>query len=62
MKAVTSIMIAALAATLVAGCAMSQSGGQSGGSMSDSDRVWCERSGGRWRAALNVCEPPGGDR
>ena len=63
MKAVTtSIMIAALVATLVAGCASfqfgGQAGGQSSGSMSDSDRVWCERAGGRWRAALDVCEPP----
>jgi hypothetical protein len=56
----TSILIIATLATFATGCTSSRSTGWP--SMSESDRVYCARGGGTWRAALNVCEPPANDR
>ena len=59
MKALTTaIMIVTILVSFLAGCATSQSGG----SMEERDRVWCERGGGRWRVPLAVCEGPENDR
>ena len=55
MNALATWTVIAMVVSFAAGCASSQYSG----SLSESDRVWCQRGGGTWKPALGVCESPG---
>jgi hypothetical protein len=59
MKILTSVIMLATVASLVAGCAAARTAGSAAPSdMEQSDRLYCERHDGRWVAAAGVCEYP----